>query len=120
MCTTDFGPTFCSQATIANFCPLMCGQPICRCGFDSCLNGGIFMASTCTCSCPTQFNGARCENMITTTTRPTTTVSQCSQLLPCLNGAKQSPVTCKCECKKSINRVFSFKNINFIIFKHFE
>ena len=27
-----------------------------------------------------------------------TTTKKCSQLLPCLNGAKQDPISCKCDC----------------------
>jgi hypothetical protein len=80
----------------------MCQQPVCRCGFDSCLNGGVFMASTCSCVCPAQYTGQRCNSLITTTpqtTTTTTTRNPCAQQLPCLNGAKQSAVTCRCECK---------------------
>ncbi len=75
----------------------MCNQTICRCGFDSCLNGGFFYEPSCLCICPTQFVGIRCDNL--TTTQPTTTVKiSCPVKLDCLNGALQNPKTCKCEC----------------------
>ena len=108
-CTT-FGPTYCSDAAIAIYCPQMCQQAICKCGFDSCLNSGIFIANSCSCFCPAQYTGTRCESLVTassTTTNAilTTTTSACS-LLPCLNGAKQNTVTCKCECKFILNFIF--------------
>ena len=36
-----------------------------------------------------------------------TTKLKCLQQLPCLNGAKQNPVTCKCECK--LKKWFKYK-----------
>ena len=89
----------CTDAIIANYCPLKCQQVICKCGFDSCLNGGVFSPSTCTCACSPQYTGIRCETLISTTTATTTTsVNKCIQQLPCLNGGKQNQVTCSCEC----------------------
>ena len=81
----------------------MCQQPICKCGFDSCLNGGFFSASTCSCICPTQYTGIRCDNLIAATTlkatsTTTTTKSACAMQLTCLNGGKLNAVTCNCEC----------------------
>lgn len=101
ICLTDFGPSFCTQNEIKNYCPLMCNQPICKCGFDSCLNGGFFFEAQCSCICPTQFIGTRCETPIvqTTTLAPTTTVQKCAIQLPCLNGAKLNQATCKCDCE---------------------
>jgi hypothetical protein len=97
----------------------MCNQPICKCGYDSCLNGGSFIPSTCSCICSFQYTGFRCNTLIPTTTtsnnktnatkitltsntslRPTTTTSlasNCSQQIKCLNGAKLNSM-CKCEC----------------------
>ena len=74
----------------------MCNQVICKCGFDSCLNGGFFVAPSCSCICPSQYTGVRCENLISTPIA-TTTRTTCV-LLPCLNNAKQNQATCKCEC----------------------
>ena len=75
----------------------MCNEPVCRCGFDSCLNGGFFSSATCTCICPAQFNGIRCENLLTTLAS-TTTAQKCAFQLPCQNGARFNTNTCKCEC----------------------
>jgi hypothetical protein len=87
----------CSDDIISTYCPLKCNHVICKCGFDSCLNGGLFSLFTCSCSCPTQFRGIRCETLISTTT--TTTVKRlCAQQLQCMNGGKQSDITCACEC----------------------
>ena len=101
-CLTDFGPTFCKDTTIAYFCPKMCNQTICKCGFDSCLNGGFFYEASCLCICPNQFTGIRCDNLTSTaqTTTTITTKKTCPQQLQCLNGAKQNTVTCNCDCMK--------------------
>jgi hypothetical protein len=122
MCLTDFGTSFCQDAKIcnylfrlltnyyyyywllANYCPKMCNQPICKCGFDSCLNGGFFMASSCSCICSSQYSGVRCENLILTTTVATTKAA-CT-ILPCLNNAKQNQATCKCECYPAYTGTF--------------
>ena len=88
----------CSDDTISNYCPLKCQHVICKCGFDSCLNGGLFSSSTCSCSCSNQFSGLLCETLISTTTTTTTTKKVCTQILQCMNGGKQSDVTCACEC----------------------
>ena len=93
----------------------MCQQSICKCGFDSCLNGGLFIASTCSCICPLSYTGSRCDNLIytttttkTTTTTITTTTTTLSMtttvtcpILPCQNGAKINLKTCKCDCMKN-------------------
>lgn len=93
-CLTDFSIASCKQSVIANYCPLMCQMPICKCGFDSCLNGGQFASPICSCICPNQFTGRRCDIFLTTTS-----TYSCALKLSCLNGAKQNPITCKCECK---------------------
>jgi hypothetical protein len=97
-CIKEFGIESCSQAAIANFCPLMCGLPICKCGFDSCLNGGQFLPLLCICVCINQYTGRRCDSFMTTT--PTTTKFVCTQ--KCLNGAKFNSISCKCECNYKI------------------
>ena len=98
-CSTSFGPSFCATPSIATYCPLLCSQPICKCGFDSCLNGGVFISSSCLCACPVQYTGIRCENLTVTTTTTTVATKKCSVQLPCMNGAKQNPSTCNCDCK---------------------
>ena len=108
----------------------MCNQPICKCGYDSCLNGGLFISNACSCVCSFQYTGFRCNTLIPTTTasnnstisttktsntltnvttsvKTTTTGSSCSQSLKCLNGAKLNSM-CKCECK--INFQYIIKN----------
>lgn len=100
-CLTDFGVSLCKDASIANYCPFMCQQPICKCGFDSCLNGGQFVASMCSCLCPAQFKGVRCETSVTTTTTTTSTKILCPQILTCTNSGKFNNQTCKCDCKLS-------------------
>jgi hypothetical protein len=81
----------------------MCNLPICKCGFDSCLNGGTFDSNTCQCSCPITYTGNRCDVIIkvlaTSTTITTKTTSKCTQKLNCINGAQLNDLTCKCECK---------------------
>ena len=114
LCQTDFGPKDCSQPSIANICPLMCQQPICKCGFDSCLNGGFFNEKTCLCECPEHYTGNRCDifkktfiSTLQTTTLTsnfhlpdsTSFLSRCPKKLACLNGAQQNHITCQCECK---------------------
>ena len=99
-CTQDLGPAFCSNALISNYCPLMCNQIICKCGFDSCSNGGTFISSACVCLCAAQYVGDRCDNLVTTTKATTLTSMNCTEKLPCLNGAKYNELTCKCECKR--------------------
>lgn len=42
----------------------MCSSPICNCGMDSCLNGGTFNPSTCSCDCPLPFSGSVCQNCL--------------------------------------------------------
>ena len=97
-CLTDFGISLCRDASIANFCPSMCQQPICKCGFDSCLNAGQFVASLCSCLCPVQFRGDRCETSVITTTTTTSSKTACAQSLTCLNGGKLNNRTCTCDC----------------------
>jgi hypothetical protein len=77
----------------------MCNEPICRCGFDSCLNGGFFSGAACSCICSSQFTGTRCENLVSTTAS-TSTAQRCAFQLPCQNGARFNTNTCKCECNK--------------------
>ena len=77
----------------------MCNEPICRCGFDSCLNGGFFSGATCSCICSSQFTGTRCENLVSTTAS-TSTAQRCAFQLPCQNSARFNTNTCKCECNK--------------------
>jgi hypothetical protein len=78
----------------------MCNMVVCRCGFDTCLNGGFFISSSCSCICPPQYTGIRCDFsapfVITTTT--TTTAPPCINKLPCLSGGKLNLVTCNCDC----------------------
>jgi len=64
----------------------MCNSTICKCGFNQCLNGGVFNASSCSCSCVAPYSGKICE-----------TVTQCSQQLQCLNGQFNNK-TCICDC----------------------
>jgi len=104
-CQLDFSPELCaSQPVLRSYCPKMCNQPECKCGFDSCLNGGYFYAATCTCFCATGFTGTICETSLaattptTTTNAPTTTTTACPQSMSCQNGAKQSRTSCKCDC----------------------
>ena len=96
----------------------MCQQPICKCGFDSCLNGGFFLASSCVCICPSQYTGIRCDSLITTTTTLATTTKKCALQLPCMNGAVQDPITCNCKCNNSffcLNLRFKYKIDDIII-----
>ena len=65
---SNFGASICSEYIVRTVCPKLCNQPICECGFDSCLNGGTFNNLSCTCNCPAQFYGQRCSNPVTTTT----------------------------------------------------
>jgi hypothetical protein len=100
-CLTDFGISLCRDASIANFCPSMCQQPICKCGFDSCLNGGQFVPSLCSCLCTAQFKGNRCETSLVTTTTTTSLQITCAPNLSCLNGGKLNNKTCSCDCNPS-------------------
>ena len=85
----------------------MCKLPVCKCGFDSCLNGGTFDSNTCQCNCPVMYTGNRCDvliKVITSTftsfsTKIKTTTRICLQKLNCINGAQLNDLTCKCECK---------------------
>jgi hypothetical protein len=72
----------------------MCNEPICKCGYDSCLNGGLFVPSSCSCICRDPYNGYRCESLITSTNRPCAIKS-------CNNGGKLNANSCSCECKNS-------------------
>ena len=80
----------------------MCNQPICKCGFDSCLNGGFFFAGGCSCICPTQYTGIRCDTLApaTTVVTTTTTANVCT-LKQCLNGGKFNQTSCLCECNQT-------------------
>ncbi len=64
----------------------MCNETICECGLDTCLNGGIFDQTTCSCQCPRNYYGLVCENF-----------TACPFVLTCLNG-KFNPTICNCEC----------------------
>lgn len=105
-CLTDFGTAKCNDAQIATYCPQMCNMVVCRCGFDTCLNGGFFISSSCSCICPPQYTGIRCDFLapvaITTTT---TTPPPCINKLPCLSGGKLNLVTCNCDCLPSYTGV---------------
>jgi hypothetical protein len=94
ICSTELEPSHCGFSKIANYCPKLCNQPICKCGFDSCLNGGFFLASSCSCICHSQYRGVRCENSIISTNN----TKECPEL-DCFNGAKINKETCKCDCK---------------------
>lgn len=108
MCLTDFGPSYCSDSKISNYCPRMCNKDICKCGFDSCSNGGIFLSSSCSCVCPvSQYTGIRCETIMAVTTSTTTSKPSCS-MISCLNGGKLNSITCKCECKNK--HILSFNS----------
>jgi hypothetical protein len=67
--------------------PIMCQAPICTngCGYDTCLNGGTFDATKCSCTCPAPWAGKTCEN-------------QCATTLSCKNGASFNGKTCVCDC----------------------
>ena len=98
-----FGVALCIHQSIANYCPQMCEQIICKCGFDSCLNDGKFIASNCSCACQAQYTGTRCENLITTTKTLLSLKQRCNFGLECLNGGKLNLKTCTCECNLQIN-----------------
>ena len=77
----------------------MCNLPICKCGFDSCLNGGQFIPSLCLCICQFEYTGTRCETSFTAlTTTSTTTKNACQRVLKCTNGGKYDENTCSCDC----------------------
>lgn len=110
ICNNEFGVSQCTTPSIANICPMMCKLPICKCGFDSCLNGGTFDSFSCQCNCLIGFTGNRCDvriikiitalptNSSPTTNKKTTTTSTCLHKLHCINGAQQNELTCRCEC----------------------
>ena len=86
----------------------MCKQPICKCGFDSCLNDGRFDATNCACVCSKEFTGSRCETLLNTTVPK---LNDCTQSLVCQNGARLNPNTCKCECRHQ----FTLFYLNFVV-----
>jgi len=51
----------CSSCTPATDSSCSCGMPL------SCVNGGSWSGSTCSCSCPKGFYGVKCENSCTCT-----------------------------------------------------
>ena len=93
ICTSDSISLLCSDALIANYCPLRCKQTICQCGFDTCLNGGTFLPSTCSCKCEAQYGGTRCDTLLATTKAKVG-----CQAIPCQNGGKKNETNCQCEC----------------------
>ena len=76
----------CTTARISFYCPILCG----KCGAVE----PSTIAATSTTS-------------TTIKIATTTATSKCS-LLPCLNGAKQDTITCKCDCKHFDKETFSF------------
>jgi hypothetical protein len=76
----------------------MCNLPICKCGFDSCLNGGQFIPSLCLCLCQPEYKGVRCEISATTLLTTATSTKNACQNLKCTNGGKFNENTCSCEC----------------------
>lgn len=65
----------------------MCKSQVCTCGYDECLNGGVFDPQSCRCNCPTNYYGRVCENF-----------STCSYLLTCENFASFNAQSCACSC----------------------
>ena len=96
----------CSNLPIRTICPKLCNQTICRCGIDSCLNNGVFNDALCTCKCPIQFGGQRCEKIIPDPI-------DCNKLSCKDLGELTSfcPTKCLCEPKFDIFLVFD-SNIN--------
>ena len=68
----------------------MCSNPACTCGYDECLNGGVFDPITCQCDCPFGIYGKVCENL-----------SQCAVIYECENLGTFNPTTCACDCISS-------------------
>ncbi|CAF0908540.1 unnamed protein product [Brachionus calyciflorus] len=89
MCGSSLTPDMCVVDEISSFCPLMCGSIACKCGFDRCLNEGIFNQESCSCTCPLEFDGPLCEK------RKTCEVSSCK------NEGHVRLDTCECECFKN-------------------
>lgn len=86
-CGTSLSSDFCVFSKISSYCPKMCNHPACSCGIDTCLNGGFFDASTCSCKCPANFYGRVCESF-----------STCGTILTCQNFGNFNATSCRCEC----------------------
>ena len=90
ICSTEFSKDSCAKnKEIMLYCPKLCDQPICKCGFSNCTNGGTFVSESCKCDCIPPFYGYRCN---------------LCPALKCLNGGTFNSATCKCDC----NILFDF------------
>lgn len=107
----NYTSTFCVYSTVATYCPELCNNAICRCGFKQCLNGGRFNASDCSCRCPEGYFGTTCE-----TTNPVLPVV-CAppEQYNCQNQGIFNNLTCGCNCNKVYRLIF--KNFCFTIFR---
>ena len=104
-CGTLYTPEMCHLNTIYEYCPKMCENTICTCGFDTCLNNGTFNSQTCSCTCLPGFYGSTCES-----TSPTVSLVCPSYFTrTCQNGASFNRTRCKCDCNKTGILVFKQK-----------
>lgn len=83
---------------VINYCPALCNAPVCACGLDACLNGGVFDPYTCSCQCPEHYSGEVCQHY-----------SKCAQILSCEHQGTFNEDTCTCDC---ISRNFGGDSCN--------
>lgn len=92
---SNYTNLYCVYSTVATYCPELCNNAICACGFNHCLNGGTFHANNCTCECPAGFFGTTCES--TDPVEPT--ICPPSEHFHCQNQGIFNNRTCACNCK---------------------
>lgn len=109
-CGKLYTKDMCHFRTVYEYCPQMCDNPICTCGFETCLNNGTFNATTCSCTCPVGFYGSTCESTSPTVSLVCPTYVQRT----CQNGARFNRTLCKCDCN------FNFIKISKILVEEFK